>query len=235
MGQGQRPEFFGHSRNNSSLGHSRNNSSLDLLQKPISHSRNNSSLDLLQKPISRPGSRGAGATLGGAGGDQLTNLSARDHEHLSRITGGPLINLVAGNRAGANTPTGGLVGTIDVREQEKRWVKQGINNQAVQHAINQRQVHGQYPPLPPPQGQLPPLPLQAQQYQQEYAGPFAGQQQGYAVGHGGWTAQNQPQRAQTPEMLGYRERVQQQQQFYPGQGQGQGHGRGGGGQQQYRG
>jgi len=213
IGQGQRSEYFGHSRNNSSL-------------------------DLLQKPSSRPGSRGAGATLGGGGpGDHMTNLSARDQEHLSRITGGPLINLVGpGNRQGSNAPTGGLVGTIDVREQEKRWMKQGINNQAVQHAINQRQVHGQYPP-PPPQGQLPPLPQQAQapqQYQQEYAGPFAGPQGGYAVGHGGWAAPNQPpQRGPTPEQLGYRERVQQQQQFYPGQAQSQGQGRGGG--QQYRG
>lgn len=132
-----------------------------------------------------------------------------------------------GNRPGANAPTGGLLDAIDAREQEKRWVKQGINNQAVQHAINQRQVHGQY--APPPQGQLPPVPGQGQQpgqqyQQQEYAGPFAG---GYAVGHGGWMP---PQRGQTPE-LGYRERVQMGQQVYPGQG---GHGRGGG-MGQYRG
>lgn len=140
----------------------------------LSHTRNNSSLDAPQ----RPGSRGAGATLGGSGGDQ-TNLSAREREHLSKVTGNPLINLPPGPgyRGGSNSPTAGLLGSIDVREQEKRNLRQGLNNQAVQHAMNQRQVHGQQQ-YPPPQGQLPPLPPHGQQQQQqfpqqEYPGPFA--------------------------------------------------------------
>ncbi|RDL36706.1 uncharacterized protein BP5553_06058 [Venustampulla echinocandica] len=140
----QRPGSRGPS---AALDHSRNNSS-ELLQRPSSrgalavlgHSRN-SSTDLLQ----RPGSRGASATLSPAGtGDITSKLSAREQEHVARLTGQPLISMAQNsNRSG-----GGLVGAIEAREHEKQQVKQGINSQAVQHAITQRQqqaMHQQYP------------------------------------------------------------------------------------------
>lgn len=116
------------------------------------HSRA-SSADLLQ----RPGSRGAGATLGfGSAGEMSSNLSARELEHVARVTGSPLISM-AGNKP---TQQGtGLVGAIEARERERQQIKHGVNSQAVQHAINQRQQQQQQQRyqqqsvnIPPPQG-----------------------------------------------------------------------------------
>ncbi|KAI6084513.1 hypothetical protein F4821DRAFT_242703 [Hypoxylon rubiginosum] len=141
--------------------HSRN-SSQDLLQRPGSRGAG----ELLQRPnsrgagdlLQRPGSRGAGAVLGGQGGSDL-HLSAREQEHVARVTGSPLINM-AGNK-NMPPPSGGLVGAIEAREREKQQMKQGWSSQAAQHAINQRQqqqAFQQYqqpmpsPGLPPPSG-----------------------------------------------------------------------------------
>lgn len=143
------------------------------LNRPISgdyigtaHSRSSSQDLLQQRPgsrgagelLQRPGSRGAGAVLGGQGGMD-SHLSAREQEHVARVTGSPLINM-AGNK---NLPSigGGLVGAIDAREREKEQMKQGWSSQAAQHAINQRQqqqAFNQYqqppmsPGMPPPAG-----------------------------------------------------------------------------------
>jgi len=106
------------------------------------HSRN-SSADLLQ----RPSSRGASAALGPSGsGDITSKLSAREQEHIARVTGQPLINMAHNNKQGA--PGGGLVGAISAREQEKQQMKQGINSQAVQQAIAQRQSQAFYQQYP---------------------------------------------------------------------------------------
>lgn len=118
-----------------------------------SHSRTNSQ-DLLQ----RPGSRGAGAVLGGQGRGGDTQLSAREQEHVARITGTPLVSMASSNSA--PPPGGGLVGAIEAREREKQQMKQGYSGQAVQQAINQRQQlpfqnYNQplaSPGLPPPAG-----------------------------------------------------------------------------------
>ncbi|KAK7753726.1 hypothetical protein SLS62_004350 [Diatrype stigma] len=125
------------------------------------HSRNDSQDLLQQRPgsrgagdmLQRPGSRGAGAVLGGQGGAD-SHLSAREQEHVARVTGSPLIN-VAGNK-NKNLPPigGGLVGAIGAREREREQAKQGWSSQAVQHAINQRQqqqAYNQYqqPPMSP--------------------------------------------------------------------------------------
>lgn len=118
------------------------------------HSRSNSQ-DLLQ----RPSSRGAGAVLGGQRSAGEAHLSAREQEHVARITGTPLISM-AGNR-NAPQQDGGLVGAIEAREREKQHMKQGYSSQAVQQAINsrqQQQVMQNYqqpmpsPGLPPPSG-----------------------------------------------------------------------------------
>lgn len=135
--------LFSHSRQNSS-------SPQNVLRKTppksprdiynYGHSR--SSSDLLLSS-SRPHSRGASVTLGS--GDYSNNLSAQEQTYVARVTGSPLIS-VAKNASGPSSKggfVGGLVGTIEAREQEKKLVKKGVNNQAVQHAIAQRQAQAQ--------------------------------------------------------------------------------------------
>ncbi|KAI1100221.1 hypothetical protein F4804DRAFT_348711 [Jackrogersella minutella] len=168
LSRGQGQDYIG-------TAHSRNNSQ-DLLQRPGSRGPS----ELLQRPssrgpaelLNRPGSRGAGAVLGGQGGSDA-HLSAREQEHVARVTGSPLINM-AGNKNSPPT-SGGLVGAIEAREREKQQMKQGWSSQAAQHAINQRQqqhAFQQYqqplpsPGMPPPsgmysnmgRGSLPPTP-----------------------------------------------------------------------------
>ncbi|KAF4896093.1 Protein SKG3 [Colletotrichum fructicola] len=98
------------------------------------HSRS-SSADLLQ----RPGSRGANAVLDMTNSAEgPSHLSAREQEHVARMTGSPLISM-AGNRNANQGQGAGLVGAIQARERERMQAKQGMNTQAVQQAINQRQ------------------------------------------------------------------------------------------------
>ncbi|KAF4993527.1 hypothetical protein FDECE_13376 [Fusarium decemcellulare] len=110
------------------------------------HSRS-SSVDLL----SRPGSRGANSALNfGSPGQMSSHLSAREQEQVARLTGGPLINVPGHQRQGSQgsamlghqrqSSGPGLVGAIEAREREKQQMKQqGLNSQAVQSAISQRQ------------------------------------------------------------------------------------------------
>ncbi|TGJ78254.1 hypothetical protein E0Z10_g10511 [Xylaria hypoxylon] len=142
LGRSQEKDYIG-------AAHSRNNSH-DLLQRPSSRGAG----ELLQ----RPGSRGAGAVLGGQQSQGESHLSAREQEHVARITGAPLITM-AGNK---NAPQagGGLVGAIGVREREREQMKHGWASQAAQNAIQrQQQTYPQYqqpmassPNLPPPAG-----------------------------------------------------------------------------------
>ncbi|TVY44379.1 CCR4-NOT transcriptional complex subunit [Lachnellula subtilissima] len=204
----------------------RNRSSELLVQQ--GHSRN-SSADLLQ----RPSSRGASIALGLSGsGDIASKLSAREQEHLARVTGQPLINMAQNNNRQA-TPGSGLVGAISAREQEKQQIKQGINSQAVQQAIAQRQQQAMYqqypeqmaggqrlsqygnmPQYPPPQ-----YPIQ-HQGQQAWVSPapnvFA-QGGGWATPSPGYAAPDQAR--QSPSFY------PAQQQYFPPQQQG-GRGRG---------
>ena len=98
----------------------------------MSHSRHNSA-DLLQG--GRPASQGTMAAL--SGGELSTYLSAREQEHVARVTGTPLIAM-SGNR-NPGQPQAGLVGTIQARERERAQMRQGIGGQAVAQAIDQRQ------------------------------------------------------------------------------------------------
>lgn len=143
------PLSRGQDRDYMGTAHSRN-SSYDLLQRPNSRGAG----DILQRPrsgelLQRPGSRGAGAVLGGQHLGE-SPLSAREQEHVSRVTGSPLINMV-GNK-NASQAGGGLVGAIQVREHEREQMKHGYTSQAAQNAI-QRQQQQQ---------------LQQQQHQQTY-------------------------------------------------------------------
>ena len=146
---------------------------------------------------SRPQSRGSPIILNPST-DYSAHLSAREQEHVARVTGSPFLNM-------AHTPNrqapsgGGLIGAIEAREKEKRDMKEGLSGHMVQHAIAQRQQHSQgFPssqqafPSPSPQmhipGQWPPSPgRMLQQYpvtpQQQYGwGPsptITSQQQQY--------------------------------------------------------
>lgn len=152
----------------------------------------------------RPSSRAANAMMNSPD-DYTAHLSAREQEHVARVTNSPLINM-AGN-TNKNLPQGGgLVGAIEAREKEKRVIKQGLSGQMVQHAIHQRQQHSQNQQqrqpsqqsfsTPTPQfsmpGQFPPSPGQ-------YPTPGLSQQQQYGWG----TPQQQQQYAsyqQHPQM-----------------------------------
>ncbi|KAL2269827.1 hypothetical protein VTJ83DRAFT_2011 [Remersonia thermophila] len=99
----------------------------------LSHSRN-SSVELLStiRPAGEPM-----AAAPRSAGEISMHLSAREQEHVARVTGTPLIALAAGHRP---SPTqGGLVGAIESREREKAQMKHGLTNQAVTQAIDQRQ------------------------------------------------------------------------------------------------
>ena len=129
----------------------------------------------------RPQSRGASTVMNPVG-DYSTLLSAREQEHVARVTGSPLINMTS--NPNKQLPQGvGLVGAIEAREKERKEMKEGLSGQMVQHAIAQRhqqqnqgyqqQVQGQGQqytqqpfPSPSPQmhvpGQYPQTPIRSQ-------------------------------------------------------------------------
>ena len=129
----------------------------------------------------RPHSRGV-STVMGASADYSQHLSAREQEHVARVTGSPLINMAGSNKN--QVPQGtGLVGAIEAREREKKEIKQGLSGQMVQQAIAQRQQHAQaqgypnqtaYYPQPSPVMHIP------GQFPQTPQTPY-----------GGWTPQTQ--------------------------------------------
>jgi CCR4-NOT transcriptional complex subunit CAF120 len=195
------------------------------------HARN-SSQDLLQ----RPSSRGAGAVLGGQK-SQEASLSAREQEHVARMTGTPLISM-AGNKK-SPPQSDGLVGAIHAREREKQqMLKQGYGGSAVMQAINQRQQQAVYQqqnmqqPLPSPG--LPPLPSgmysnlgrQSPGPQQSYGYPQGTPNQG--MPNQGMSSQGMPNQGMQGWQNGYGSSRQAgaqspgympQQPQYPGQGQ----------------
>jgi CCR4-NOT transcriptional complex subunit CAF120 len=215
------------SRNNTPTPPPIRNRSSDFYQQ--GHSRNNSG-DLLQ----RPGSRGAASALGPMGsGDIASSLSAREQEHLARSTGQPLVSMAQNNNR--LSMGSGLVGAIEAREKDREAVKAGLNSQAVQHVIAQRQQQAMYQQYPEQDfrasqsqyghmGQYPQqYPVQAQRQQQPQWGvsPAANV---YAQG-GGFTAPNPEYRVpetgrQSPSMQQYPQQqyFNPQQQGAPGQG-----------------
>lgn len=125
----------------------------------------------------RPHSRGP-STIMNPSGDlsaplSAASLSAREQEHVARVTGSPLIHM-AGNPNRHGPHGGGLIGAIEAREKEKRDIKEGLSGHLVQQAIAQRQHYNQsYQnnqqsfPSPSPQmpmpGQWPQTPSMIQQ------------------------------------------------------------------------
>ncbi|KIX97619.1 uncharacterized protein Z520_06397 [Fonsecaea multimorphosa CBS 102226] len=70
--------------------------------------------------------------------DPSSHLSAREQEHVARMTGGPLIQVI--DRSRTPDPLVGLIGAIEAREQERRNIKEGVAGHMVQEAIAQRQA-----------------------------------------------------------------------------------------------
>lgn len=68
--------------------------------------------------------------------DYSSYLSAREQEHVAKMTGGPLLNMNQQSRT--PDPSVGLIGAIEAREKEKRNIKEGLQGQMVQAAIDQR-------------------------------------------------------------------------------------------------
>ncbi|KAL4808684.1 hypothetical protein BDV18DRAFT_88606 [Aspergillus unguis] len=117
------------------------------------HARSPSQMGLNRELYPRPRSRGASSMMNQI--DVSSHLSAREQEHVARMTGSSFFNL-ASDKQKTPPPVNpmGLVGAIDAREQEKKLMKEGMSNQMVQHAIAQRQQHWQQPqqlaPTAPP-------------------------------------------------------------------------------------
>ncbi|EXJ54107.1 hypothetical protein A1O7_09444 [Cladophialophora yegresii CBS 114405] len=70
--------------------------------------------------------------------DYTPHLSAREQEHIAKMTGGPLLQM--NERSRTPDPSVGLIGAIEAREQEKRNIKGGVAGHMVQEAIAQRQA-----------------------------------------------------------------------------------------------
>ncbi|KAJ5308705.1 hypothetical protein N7508_004084 [Penicillium antarcticum] len=110
-----------------------------------------SSSPMNRDPNYRPSSRGATSMLNH--NDASIHLSAREQEHVARMTGSSFFNMNNDTRKPhAPVNPGGLVSAIDAREREKREMKEGMSNQMVQQAIAHRQQHmmhqQQYAPQP---------------------------------------------------------------------------------------
>jgi CCR4-NOT transcriptional complex subunit CAF120 len=113
------------------------------------HVRSSSRMTTHQDPNYRPSSRGTGTMLNNYN-DVSNHLSAREQEHVARVTGSSFFNLNQANRGPQPQLQGrSLVSTIDAREREKREMREGMSNQMVQHAIAHRQqVMNQQPYAP---------------------------------------------------------------------------------------
>ena len=114
-------------------------------QRPASgdwahHARPSSRMTNYQDPNYRPSSRGTGSMLNY--NDISNHLSAREQEHVARITNSPFFNISQDNhKQQVPVSSVGLVSTIDAREREKREIREGMSNNMVQNAIAQRQHH----------------------------------------------------------------------------------------------
>ncbi len=111
---------------------------------PSGHGRAPSN-EHLPRPRSRGGSAGYIPTMRPSSmGDYSAHLSAREQEHVARVTGSPLINL-SGGRTRPQQQSGTLVGAIEARQRERQEIRDGVSGQMVQHAIMlRRQQDAQY-------------------------------------------------------------------------------------------
>jgi len=150
------------------------------LKRPGSHNANHSrhnSADLLQG--GRPVSQGTAAAL--SGGEMPSYLSAREQEHVARVTGSPLIAF-SGSKPTLQPPAG-LVGAIEARERERAQMRAGIGGHAVAQAIDQRTRE---------QNQQAQRAAQAAYAQQQAQQGYVGPQNSAAMGNGAPSAYGHP-------------------------------------------
>lgn len=139
----------------------------------------------------RPQSRGSTSMLNPSNNppnmslDYSSHLSAREQEHVARVTGSPLIQMAGNNPNLPGPQGGGLIGAIEAREREKREMKEGLSGHMVQQAIAQRQQRAQENqytqqafPTPSPQMNMPgQYPQTPGRVQSQYGGWAQPQQQ----------------------------------------------------------
>lgn len=151
-GGGLNPEQFVQQRAAPSppvhLHHHRATSTTPPPRRPLSgdwmaHTRSKSQMTIPREPQPRPRSRGANSMMNY--NDISSHLSAREQEHVARMTGSSFFD-ISNDKSKQAPPVDpmGLVGAIDAREREKKSIKEGMSNQLVQHAIAQRQQHWQH-------------------------------------------------------------------------------------------
>ncbi|KAF9633357.1 hypothetical protein BFW01_g4251 [Lasiodiplodia theobromae] len=140
--EGNRDSPRPHSRNASTMLNERD-------QPSRYHSRAASAamLDAIHPPA-RPSSRGASAMLnaqpaGLINTAESAQLSAREQEHVARLTGTPLINMAKSKTQTESDKQSGLVGAIAARQKEKEDFKKGSRSALVQQAIVARQHQAQ--------------------------------------------------------------------------------------------
>ncbi|THC93917.1 hypothetical protein EYZ11_006599 [Aspergillus tanneri] len=107
----------------------------------MAHTRSQSQMNLSRDGPPRPNSRGASSMMNY--NDISSHLSAREQEHVARMTGSSFFNISSEKKQETKVNPMGLVGAIDAREREKKGIMEGMSNQMVQHAIAQRQHHFQ--------------------------------------------------------------------------------------------
>jgi CCR4-NOT transcriptional complex subunit CAF120 len=171
--------------------HQKNRSASHLPQeRPVSADR------LKRRAVGSRPSSGDVSTMLAQQQDYSSHLSAREQEHVARMTNSPLVNVNASKNQ--SPQSAGLVGAIEAREQEKKQVRQGISGQMVQHAIASRQQQAQQ------QYQLYQQQLAQQQAQQQaQAQAISPQEQAYqAQVAAGFFKQTQAQSRSTPNSPG---------------------------------
>lgn len=101
---------------------------------PVDWARSGTDMNGHRDANYRPSSRGTNYMP--SYNDVSHHLSAREQEHVARMTGSSFFNMSSDNqRPQAQVNPMGLVSAIDAREREKRVMKEGMSNQMVQHAI----------------------------------------------------------------------------------------------------
>jgi CCR4-NOT transcriptional complex subunit CAF120 len=159
--------------------------------------------------------------------DYSNHLSAREQEHLAKMTNSPLVNV--NSRRNQGPQAAGLVGAIEAREQEKKQVRQGISGQMVQRAIAQRQQQAQQQyqayqqQMAYQQGLQQASSPQAQAYEAQMAVGFSGQPQpqprSTQSSPGGWVMQPSPQQWPNGQTQTYWAGMQPQRQMQQQRGQ----------------
>ena len=128
-----------HSRQSSASPRISRNSSAE--QVPLNHSRQGSYSRPQSAMAGRPSTPSPRSTIMGRATTPSPRLSGYNQDQPARVITSPLINLSNSPRTPDYGP--GLIHHIGAREQEKREIKQAINNRAVQDA-QERQLQQQH-------------------------------------------------------------------------------------------